>query len=163
MDRPALWDDPRFDNPSQPVVGVNWLKARACGRWLGDLPAPRCRCRRGSRGSRGAGADLLQGACRLSTEAEWERATRAGARRRGDPWPGGGGFSADRANCVEGQVLATTPVGCYSAGAGALGIEDLAGNCWEWRASRYRLYPLRPGDGRDDPAGTDPRVLRGGA
>jgi len=29
MDRPAFWTDERFDNPSQPVVGVSWLEARA--------------------------------------------------------------------------------------------------------------------------------------
>jgi formylglycine-generating enzyme len=44
---PAYWDDPRFNQPNQPVVGVRWADANAFYKWAGK---------------------------RLPTEAEWERA-----------------------------------------------------------------------------------------
>jgi formylglycine-generating enzyme required for sulfatase activity len=152
LDSPADWTEERFNNPSQPVVGVNWFEARAYCRWLTER-----RCAAGD----ASGPPLPAGALvRLPTEAEWERAARLGSGRR---FPWGNRWDPDRANTVEGQALRTTPVGVYPHGASPAGVHDLAGNCWEWCASRYLDYPVQPGDGRDDPESAGYRVVRGGS
>ncbi|WP_295394700.1 SUMF1/EgtB/PvdO family nonheme iron enzyme [uncultured Thiodictyon sp.] len=150
MDRPAYWTDERFANPAQPVVGVTWFEARAYCRWLTER-------------WRAAGDQSVLPAgvlVRLPTEAEWERAARLGSSRR---FPWGNRWDPELANTTEGQVLRTTPVGAYPQGASAAGVQDLAGNGWEWCASLYRDYPIRPGDGRDDPVAEGHRVVRGGS
>jgi formylglycine-generating enzyme required for sulfatase activity len=152
MDWPAYWDDERFNNPSQPVVGVNWFEANAYCRWLTerwhaageDCPAPLP-----------AGGTL-----RLATEAEWERVARYPSAER---YPWGRDRDGERANTEEGHVLRSSPVGVYPSGATKAGVHDLAGNVWEWTLSLYQDYPIRPGDGRDDPESPGPRVLRGGS
>lgn len=53
---PAFWHDTRFNNPAQPVVGVNWYEARAYCLWLSE------KCGR---------------EYRLANESEWERAAQA--------------------------------------------------------------------------------------
>jgi len=152
MDRPAYWTDERFDNLSQPVVGVTWFEARAYCNWL---------TARWREVGEGAPQLLPENArLRLPTEAEWERAARLSGGRR---FPWGDRWHADRANTVEGQVLTTTPVGVYPDGASLAGLQDLAGNVWEWCGSLYRDYPIRPGDGRDEAEAEGPRVVRGGS
>jgi iron(II)-dependent oxidoreductase len=62
-------------------------------------------------------------------------------------------------------------VGLFPKGKSRYGALDLAGNVWEWTTSRwgrgiseadYR-YPYDAADGREDPSGSDPRVVRGGS
>lgn len=65
---PAYWDDPRLNNPSQPVVGVNWFDAKAYCEFKGE---------------------------RLPTEAEWERAARG---PEGFKYPWGNEFDSAKAN-----------------------------------------------------------------
>jgi serine/threonine-protein kinase len=52
---PAYWDDPRYNDPAQPVVGVSWRDAMDYCDWLSDQ----------------TGMDV-----RLPTEGEWEVAAR---------------------------------------------------------------------------------------
>ena len=102
---------------------MSWFEAAAYARWAG---------------------------VRLLTEAEWERAARGGAGGREYPW-GNEAPSPRRANYDEGKVGHPTPVGLYPLGATPEGIQDLAGNVWEWCEDWY------------DPAKKEYRVTRGGS
>jgi formylglycine-generating enzyme required for sulfatase activity len=83
---------------------------------------------------------------RLPTEQEWEYAARYDD-SRDYPW-GSAAPSATLAN-YSSNVGGTTAVGSYPSGASKLGIQDLAGNVWEWTSTWYT-------------SGTS-RVLRGGS
>jgi len=169
--QPRFWEDRRYNNPSQPVVGVCWYEARAYCAWLteqlrvagGPALAGFSIQRRGGPASAGV-------TVRLPTEAEWEKAARwDGKSARRYPW--GDRWDETKANTLEGRVLTTTPVGVYPEGAAPCGALDLAGNVWEWTSSRWGPeveqpafgYPYDPEDGREDPTGTDLRVVRSGS
>ena len=158
--QPAYWDDPKYNSPSQPVVGVTWFEANAYCAWLSAL----------------TGRDY-----RLPSEAEWEAAARApvpltpsplpglGKGRRGKggevrAYPWGGDWDTAKANTLEGRVLRPSPVGVYAAGGGAgpFGTEDQAGNVWNWTSSLYRPYPYDPMQSEQSEAEGE-RVLRGGS
>jgi formylglycine-generating enzyme required for sulfatase activity len=139
--QPEFWDDPRYNNPAQPVVGVSWFEARAYCCWLTATAA--------------TGQSY-----RLSTEAEYEAATRGQAGRM---YAYGDDFDASRCNTYLGGVGRPTPVGLYD-NATPEGAFDLTGNVFTWTSSIYRNYPYRYNDGREnlDEREGD-RVLRGGA
>jgi formylglycine-generating enzyme required for sulfatase activity len=127
--------DDQVLHPNWPVVSVSWYEAAAYCAWAG---------------------------VRLPTEAEWERAAR-GTNGRKYPW-GNEELDATRANYGE-KVGHPTPVGLYPRGATPEGIEDLAGNVWEWMSDRYEenYYRASPKlDPRGPNSGVD-RVLRGGS
>jgi formylglycine-generating enzyme required for sulfatase activity len=145
---PKWWSE-QSSYPNRPVMGVSWFEAIAYCRWLHAVILS-------------AAKNLVPpGYCvRLPTEAEWEKAARAGDARR-FPW-GDAAWDENRAN-VENRVGRASAVGGFPAGATPSGIYDLSGNVWEWTASLYRPYPYRPEDGRNDPEAEGSRVVRGGS
>lgn len=130
-----------FEEPEQPVVGVNWFQAQEY-------------CARVNR--------------RLPTEAEWEKAAR-GADGRIYPW-GDERATCARAvmggvipSCRKG--FATWSVGSRPMGASPYGAMDMAGNAMEWVADWYRgnFYAHMPEKNPKGPGSGSLKVLRGGA
>jgi formylglycine-generating enzyme required for sulfatase activity len=159
-DRPYYWDDPAYNAPNQPVVGVTWYEAMAYCAWLHrQLTAS-------SQPFAIAGVAwstlLTSGAweVRLPTESEWEWAAGGLAHWR---YPWGKTFAVERANTLEGRGLVSSSVGAYPAGTAACGACDMSGNVWEWTHSLYQPYPYQMDDGREDRFAAGRRTLRGGA
>lgn len=113
---------------------------------------------------------------RLPSEAEWEKAARGPLTMEADAapnqrwWPWGDtlpdatrchfdGHSQGLAPAAQGVL----PVGQFPLGASPYGVLDLAGHVWEWTNSRYRAYPYRADDGREDLRQPGARVVRGGS
>ena len=118
--KPLYWDDAKWNGADYPVVGVSWFEAVAYCRWL----------------SKQTGSDF-----RLPTEAEWEKAAR-GSDGRIYPW--GNTWEAGRCNSEETGLKRTTPVGQYPTGASPYGALDMAGNVWEWCATKWgKPYPYQ--------------------
>jgi len=140
--QPLYWENPKWNQPNHPVVGVSWYESQAYCRWLG------------------CGGELE---FRLPTEAEWEKAARGTGGRE---WPWGNDFDSQKANANGGRLGGTTPVGQYSpAGDSPYGAADMAGNVWEWCQDwfaeddyQHSLLENPPGS-----AGGHCRAARGGS
>ncbi len=139
---PDQWDDPQFNHPLQPVVGVSQFEALAYCGWLS------VQCGK---------------AIRLPVEAEWEAAAR-GAGARAWPW---GELPAEpfQINADPAHLRRPSAVGVFpeSDTPGQPGIADLSGNVWEWTASEYadRLDHARAATAVEN--GVRPRAVRGGS
>ena len=116
-----------------PVVEISWYDAVAYARWAG---------------------------LRLPTEAEWEYAAR-GPRALVYPW--GNEWDPERLVWSHNGLRGAQPVGRFASGAAPCGALDMVGNAWQWCSSKFKPYPYRADDGREDPEGADARVLRGGS
>ena len=156
---PKSLSDYWFQNfPFHPVGGVTWDDAMRYIEWLRRVTG--------------------QPGWRLPTEAEWEKAARwdpVGRTSRIYPW--GDHFESRRCNSKEQGNNTTTQVDTFRqrlffpGGVSAFGVEDMAGNVWEWTSSWYKPYPYDHDDGRETsplPASGHPdtketKVLRGGS
>lgn len=107
--RPSFWEDSRFNNPNQPVVGISWDDAVAYAKWAGK---------------------------RLPKEIEWEKAAR-GTDGREYPWGNTKPDSTKAVYDLDFDTGAPAPVGTHEAGASHYGCQDTAGNVWEWCEDWY--------------------------
>ena len=135
---PRFWDEPRFNAPDQPVVGVSWLDAVAYCRWL---------------------AELTGRPYRLPTEAEREKAARGG--REGARFPWGDDAPTSRG----GSFLQEGPRPVGLSAPNGYGLFDMAYNVHEWCSDWYdpRYYAIAPERDPKGPASGRRRASRGGA
>jgi predicted MPP superfamily phosphohydrolase len=110
---PVYWHAWRFNCPNAPVVGVSFYEAMAFCNWLTET-------RRDGR------------TYRLPDKNQWE-ASAAGFEGRKYPW---GEWKEDACNTNETEIGKTSAVGIFFKGNTPGGVSDMAGNVWEWTASK---------------------------
>ncbi|MCX7114051.1 MAG: formylglycine-generating enzyme family protein [Proteobacteria bacterium] len=141
-----LPDDRGWGRGNQPVINVTWQDASDYAAWLSQQTGK---------------------TYRLPTEAEWEFAARAGTTTA---YWWGPDIGKNRANCngcgSQWDNKQTAPTGSFPANP--WGLQDTAGNVWEWTADCWHdSYANATADGSAwlDAGGGDctRRVVRGGS
>ena len=137
---PLHWEDANFSHPEQPVAAPSWFDAVAYCEWL----------------------SAATGRCyRLPTEAEWERAARAGAEQKQFPW--GDEPPEQLLNYSARWKNGPEPVG--QAERNAYGLCDIGANVHEWCADWFaaEYYRASPQHNPQGPEQGQRRSSRGGS
>ena len=138
---PGYWMDLNLTQVSQhPAVRVNWDEATAYCESMGK---------------------------RLPTEAEWEKAAR-GTDERLYPWGEQDPIQilANFDKCCDHQAYSVlTSVGEKAEGRSPYGLDDMAGNVWEWTADWYdtSYYQRSPDKNPQGPPVGELKTIRGGS
>jgi formylglycine-generating enzyme required for sulfatase activity len=143
---PYIWEGnhPLSGRGGHPVVLVRYDDALAYCSWL---------------------SETIARPVRLPTEAEWEKAARAGAEGLRYPW--GNDLDSSRGNFLTDPSIrnqrGTRPTGTYPPNA--YGLYDVCGNVWEWVADWYGPDYYGLGEMRDPqgPPIGNMRIVRGGS
>jgi formylglycine-generating enzyme required for sulfatase activity len=138
------WEAVMGNNPSSgtkgaklPVTDVSW---KDCQKFIKKLNG------------------ITKGKYRLSTEAEWEYACRAGT---STAYSFGDKITPKDANYDDSGIGKPIEVGSYKPNA--FGLYDMHGNVWEWCEDWKADYPKGAVIDPKGPAKGDCRVLRGGS
>lgn len=138
-------NEPVFQTPNHPQVGVSWYEAAAYCAWL-------------TQQLHAKGELAKEDVIRLPEEGEWEQAARwnrrAGAAdERYYPWGGKEGDASlpQKCNMRQTGINHTSAVGMFPEGNAECGASDMSGNVWEWCDNWYEENTKSA------------RVLRGGS
>lgn len=128
-DPPPTWHDPNFNLPNHPVTAVSWFDALAYCEWLSDETGK---------------------LFRLPTEAEWERAARAGTEGTLFPW--GNEDPLSRPDYVARWRTGPEPV--RQSPPNSYGLFEMCENVHEWcidwfQPDYYSISPERNPRGPD--------------
>tara|TARA_B100000686_G_C16761230_1_gene958841 strand:+ start:1253 stop:2056 length:804 start_codon:yes stop_codon:yes gene_type:complete len=130
---PKLFNNTKFNQPNQPVVGATWQDAVEYCTWLGK---------------------------RLPTESEWEKAARGTDGRRypwgNNPDPLKGNFRGKKD-----KFYYTASIGSFPEGQSPYGALDMAGNVFEWTRDWYNPHPGN--SQKSDMFGKKFKVIKGGS
>ncbi|HUJ96347.1 MAG TPA: formylglycine-generating enzyme family protein [Terriglobales bacterium] len=137
---PPFWNDPKFNHPQQPVVGVSWFEAVNYCDWLSQQTGSRYR---------------------LPTEAQWERAARGGVEGQLYPW--GNAPPQSLPDYAERWQKGPEPVGRYAPNA--FSLHDICENVHEWCADWFQpdYYSISPERNPRGPETGVRRASRGGS
>jgi len=138
-EQPREWDNPAFEHPALPVVGVNWHDAQHYCAWRSRRDRP----------------------VRLPTEAEWELAARGG--RDGQRYPWGDEIPDWVPNRGNGPLGGPWPVTLGEPNG--YGLYGITANIHEWCANWHArdFYSTSPAINPVGPLEGRRRASRGGA
>lgn len=141
---PPFWNDPAFNHPEQPVVGVSWHDAVSYCEWL----------------SRSTGRKF-----RLPTEAEWERAARGGREQTLYPWGDLPPQALPEYASRSADSWKTGPELVGRGEANAYGLFNMCDNVHEWCSDWYAAdyYQNSPERNPRGPETGGRRASRGGS